>query len=114
MRPTSQTPWASTVQEAAEEMGHTVEVLARTYAHVIAEYRGQGPIEPEALIKPARARTKAPPQPPQARLPTAGTPQADGGTRTPDPIITSDVLYQLSYVEECAWCRKVDESTPSA
>ncbi len=23
---------------------------------------------------------------------------ADGGTRTPDPIITSDVLYQLSYV----------------
>ena len=25
-------------------------------------------------------------------------PEADGGTRTPDPIITSDVLYQLSYV----------------
>jgi hypothetical protein len=23
---------------------------------------------------------------------------ADGETRTPDPIITSDVLYQLSYV----------------
>ena len=40
--------------------------------------------------------------------------RADGGTRTPDPIITSDVLYQLSYVGECAWCRKVDESTPSA
>ena len=40
--------------------------------------------------------------------------KADGGTRTPDPIITSDVLYQLSYVGECAWCRKVDESTPSA
>ena len=29
----------------------------------------------------------------------AGFPdQADAGTRTPDPIITSDVLYQLSYV----------------
>ena len=26
--------------------------------------------------------------------------EADGGTRTPDPIITSDVLYQLSYVGE--------------
>ena len=26
--------------------------------------------------------------------------RADGGTRTPDPIITSDVLYQLSYVGE--------------
>ncbi len=24
--------------------------------------------------------------------------KADAGTRTPDPIITSDVLYQLSYV----------------
>ena len=28
--------------------------------------------------------------------------EADGGTRTPDPIITSDVLYQLSYVGTCA------------
>jgi hypothetical protein len=28
--------------------------------------------------------------------------EADGGTRTPDPIITSDVLYQLSYVGGCA------------
>ena len=26
--------------------------------------------------------------------------EADGGTRTPDPIITNDVLYQLSYVGE--------------
>ena len=26
--------------------------------------------------------------------------RADAGTRTPDPIITSDVLYQLSYVGE--------------
>ena len=24
--------------------------------------------------------------------------RADGGTRTPDPFITSEVLYQLSYV----------------
>ncbi len=27
-------------------MGHTVEVLARTYAHVISEYRGRGPDRP--------------------------------------------------------------------
>jgi hypothetical protein len=27
--------------------------------------------------------------------------EADAGTRTPDPIITSDVLYQLSYVGVC-------------
>ena len=38
------------LQEIAEEMGHTVEVLARTYAHVIAEYRGQGPIDLEGLL----------------------------------------------------------------
>jgi len=25
-------------------------------------------------------------------------PEADAGTRTPDPFITSEVLYQLSYV----------------
>jgi hypothetical protein len=33
--------------------------------------------------------------------PTLGArqiPRADGGTRTPDPFITSEVLYQLSYV----------------
>jgi len=91
------------LQEIAEEMGHTVEVLARTYAHVIAEYRGQGPIDPEALIRRARGNSKTPQNRPkpfyqQLELPT----EADGGTRTPDPIITSDVLYQLSYVGGCA------------
>ena len=37
-------------------MGHTVEILARTYAHVISEYRGRGPIAPDALITRARRR----------------------------------------------------------
>jgi hypothetical protein len=40
-------------------MGHTVEVLARTYAHVISEYRGRGPIAPDAL-SPAPAAEKRP------------------------------------------------------
>ena len=31
-----------------------------------------------------------------------GTLKADGGTRTPDPFITSEVLYQLSYVGSVA------------
>jgi hypothetical protein len=35
---------------------------------------------------------------PKIPLSTGLPAQADGGTRTPDPIITSDVLYQLSYV----------------
>jgi hypothetical protein len=34
----------------------------------------------------------------EARLFTGNSSEADGGTRTPDPIITNDVLYQLSYV----------------
>ena len=75
------------LQEIAEEMGHTVEILARTYAHVILEYHGRGPIAPDALMTSARRRET--PQNAQAPPPTAGTPQADGGTRTPDPIITS-------------------------
>ena len=29
--------------------------------------------------------------------------RADAGTRTPDPFITSEVLYQLSYVGVCRW-----------
>ena len=33
-----------------------------------------------------------------ARLPFPGILKADAGTRTPDPFITSEVLYQLSYV----------------
>jgi hypothetical protein len=86
------------LQEIAEEMGHTVEVLARTYAHVIAEYRGQGPSRPRSAHQNGEGQEENAPKPPQARLPTAGTSEADGGTRTPDPIITSDVLYQLSYV----------------
>jgi integrase len=44
------------LQEIAEETDHTVEVLARTYAHVISEYRGRGPIAPDVLITRARRR----------------------------------------------------------
>ncbi len=46
-------------------------------------------------------------------VPTRRRRQADGGTRTPDPIITSDVLYQLSYVGEGARGGS-DELTPGA
>ncbi|MEA2226564.1 MAG: hypothetical protein QOF04_194, partial [Solirubrobacteraceae bacterium] len=42
---------------------------------------------------PLRTRYGRPPGPL-----SGAAPQADGGTRTPDPFITSEVLYQLSYV----------------
>jgi hypothetical protein len=35
------------------------------------------------------------------REPTGRIIRADAGTRTPDPFITSEVLYQLSYVGVC-------------
>jgi integrase len=45
------------LQEIAAEMGHSVQVLAEHYAHVISEYAGAGPIDPDDLI--ARARSGA-------------------------------------------------------
>ena len=44
------------LQEIAEELGHSLEVLADHYAHVISEYAGKGKIVPERLIREARKR----------------------------------------------------------
>jgi integrase len=44
------------LQEIAEELGHSLEVLAEHYAHVISEYAGKGRIDPEKLIREARKR----------------------------------------------------------
>ena len=46
------------LHELAEETGHCVQVLAETYAHVIADLRGAGAIDPDALIDAARRRPK--------------------------------------------------------
>src|SRR5207302_10095396 len=40
--------------DVAAELGHGIDVLTSTYAHVIAEYRGRGPIDPDAEIRAAR------------------------------------------------------------
>jgi len=42
--------------EVAYEMGHGIGVLVSTYAHVIAEFRGNGTIDPETQIVAARRR----------------------------------------------------------
>jgi integrase len=75
------------LQEIAEEMGHTVEVLARTYAHVIAEYRGQGPIDPEALIKRARAKRKTSQNRPKPDYEQLQLPKPTGGLEPPTPSL---------------------------
>ena len=92
------------LQEIAEEMGHTVEVLARTYAHVISEYRGQGPVHQDALI--TRARPRNAPKTPQARLPTARTPKADRGLEPPTP--------SLRVLPMCPWWGSHGINLPSA
>lgn len=46
------------LKEIADEVGHDVDVLAKTYAHVISDYRGQGPIDPARLIAKERERAK--------------------------------------------------------
>lgn len=42
------------LKEIADELGHSVAELSRTYAHVIGEYRGLGPVDPDVLIERAR------------------------------------------------------------
>jgi integrase len=43
------------LQEIADEMGHSVQVLSEHYAHVISEYAGAGAIDPDSLIARVRA-----------------------------------------------------------
>jgi hypothetical protein len=49
-----------------------------------------------------------------APAPFAGGRRADAGTRTPDPFITSEVLYQLSYVGKCPANWPFFASSPAA
>jgi hypothetical protein len=42
------------LQEIAEELGHSLEILAEHHAHVISQYAGKGKLDPEKLIREAR------------------------------------------------------------
>jgi integrase len=46
------------LKEIADSVGHDVDVLAKTYAHQISEYRGRGPIDIDKLIARERIRAK--------------------------------------------------------
>lgn len=48
------------LHEISAELGHSVEVLARTYSHVIADLKGQGPVDANQLIEDARCPQDAP------------------------------------------------------
>jgi len=55
------------LQEIANELGHSLEVLSRSYAHVISDLRGQGPVNPEKLVREARHAARRPQDAPKAR-----------------------------------------------
>lgn len=46
------------VAATAQQMGHSVEMLTRTYAHVLEAYEGSDPLDIEAEIKAQRSRAR--------------------------------------------------------
>jgi hypothetical protein len=75
------------LQEIADELGHDVDVLAKTYAHVISEYRGQGPIDPDRRSRMTEARrTLIPDGSHSSRC--AASAASDGG----DDVLQGDVV----------------------
>jgi integrase len=95
--------------EVAVQLGDAVATVASTYTHAFVEAEAL-PREPAAdVIDAARAAADVrqlyvgleSSASGEARDPASGE-RADARTRTGDPFITSEVLYQLSYVGETA------------
>ncbi len=99
-----------TLNEVAEHLGHADPgFTARTYAHVMrdASHRRRVPIT-EAIRRARAAASRRPLVDPsgsetadrtsRSREKSLEIEKADARTRTGDPFITSEVLYQLSYV----------------
>ena len=101
-----------TLNEVAEHLGHADPgFTARTYAHVMRDAPRRRRITISEAIRTGRAaasrrplvdpsRLKKPDRPGRSREKSLETERADARTRTGDPFITSEVLYQLSYVGE--------------
>ena len=98
----------ATVVEVARQAGHSPAMTLSTYAHLFEELDGADRHSAEDKIRRAReaartSRTRFVPANPIAAPSAKGeTPakarKADARIRTADPFITSEVLYQLSYV----------------
>jgi hypothetical protein len=100
-----------TLNEVAEHLGHADPgFTARTYAHVMRDGARRRRISITEAIRTGRAaaashRSLVDPsgadpaiRPARSSKKSLQIGRADGETRTPDPFITSEVLYQLSYV----------------
>ena len=95
------------VVEVARQMGNAPDVTLGTYAHVFEELDPAQRAPATEAIRAARAEfdvrgeyAEGQREERDGAAQPAPLREADAGTRTPDPIITSDVLYQLSYVGE--------------
>ena len=98
------------LNEVAEHLGHADPgFTARTYAHVMRDASRRRRVPIAQAIRSARAAAarrplvdpsapKSPDREPDPNKKSLQIRRADARIRTADPIITSDVLYQLSYV----------------
>jgi hypothetical protein len=101
------------IVEIAQQLGHNPNVCLSTYAHVMAELQDERGTSAEQQIRlartgPQRARDEpltATPGPKPAHEPAAGSSEDPNPqriqealcrTRTGDPFLTMEVLYQLS------------------
>ena len=99
-----------TFNEVAEHLGHADPgFTARTYAHVMRDAARRRRVPIAQAVRTARAAARRRPlvdpsaaaratQPKRSERKVVQIGRADARTRTGDPFITSEVLYQLSYV----------------
>ena len=99
-----------TLNEVAEHLGHADPgFTARTYAHVMRDASRRRRVPITEAIRRARATVSRRPlvdpsasvamdRPSRSARKSLQIEEADARTRTGDPFITSEVLYQLSYV----------------
>ena len=81
--------------DVARQAGHSPTMPFDTYGHVFDELAEQPRISAETLIRRARGGEDVPvsyPREPDERA----EPRAQCRTRTGDPFLTMEVLYQLS------------------
>ena len=93
------------VIEVARQVGNSPDVTLTTYAHVFEEFEPAARVTARDAIEAARAEFDVRggyAEPGEDGDAEGGDPastlEADARTRTGDPFITSEVLYQLSYV----------------
>ena len=107
--------------EVARQVGNSPDVTLTTYAHVFEEFNPAARLSAIEAIEAARAEFDVrgeyaePEEDGDAEGgDLASMLEADARTRTGDPFITSEVLYQLSYVGAGAKCSALPTASAPA